>query len=129
MVATARSERGAGSRPATAPIVAGPGGIEGVVIDCTVANVSGDPPPKSKVLSPTVEAAASCTGSASEPAGATAPVEGLRVDTVDSDDPEGVIPPSTVSPAPLGTTDSREMGAFICQGSTPASIESGRVEL
>ena len=117
-----------GSWPATSPLVGVAGGMDGVAIDWTVANVSGEPPPKSKVRDPDDRAAASCTGSASEPAGATAPLAGLMVDTVATDDPEGVMPPSTVSPPALATTDSRDSGALICHGSTPASMEPGPVE-
>ncbi len=94
------------------------------MIDWTVANVFGEPPPKSKVALPIGDAAASWTGAASEPAGATVPVARSMMDTVDREEPDGVMPPSTVRPPVLATTASREIGAFICQGSTPASMEA-----
>lgn len=64
-------------------------------------------------------------GSAKEPAESMAPVLGSMVDTVDNEDPPEVIPPRTVRPPPAATTASRETGAARCQGSTPASMESG----
>ena len=48
IVAVARSERGWGSCPASTPVVGEGGGTDGVT-DWTVANVFGEPPPKSKV--------------------------------------------------------------------------------
>ena len=68
--------------------------------------------------------AASCTGSASEPARATAPLAGLMVDTVASDDPDGVMPPSTVRP-PAWPPPTPVTAGAICHGSTPASMEAG----
>ena len=70
-------------------------------------------------------AAASCTGSASDPAAVTAPVWTLIVDTEVREAPDGLMPPRTAMPVPSGTTASRDSGAPTCHGSTPASMESG----
>jgi hypothetical protein len=53
------------------------------------------------------------------------PVTGSMVDTVANDVPAGVMPPRTVIPEPVATTDSRDSGESSCQGSTPASIDGG----
>jgi hypothetical protein len=124
-VATARSERGWGSWPETADGAAFAAGASGVTTDCTVATVSGEPPPRTYVREPKDTAAASWTPVASRLPAEAVPVVGARVVTPASDVPAGEMPPRTVSPVPAATTDSRERGASSCQGSTPASIDGG----
>ena len=89
--------------------------------------VSGEPPPITRVERPMVVAATSCTGSARTPASVTAPDLGSMVDTEAREAPVGVIPPKTVRSPWWATMDSRETGAASCQGSMPASMESGPV--
>jgi hypothetical protein len=101
-------------------------GREGMATDCTVATVSGEPPPRTYVREPSDTAAASCTAVAKDEPAVMVPVPGTIVETVATELPAGVMPPRTVSPAPVATTDSRESGAPSCQGSTPASIEGVR---
>ena len=96
-------------------------------MDWMPAMVEGDPPPNTRVRLPMDAAAASWTTLASVPATETAPVRGSIVETPDSDDPDGVRPPRIVSPAPLATTASRDMGALSDHDSTPASRDGGTV--
>ncbi len=124
-VATARSDRGWGNWPTTVPVVTVAGGAVGSATAWTVATVSGEPPPKTKVVLPMVAVPASWVGSASVAVGAMAPVPGTMVDTPASEVPAGVMPPSTVRVLPLATTVSRDSGAPSGHASTPASMDGG----
>src|SRR5271165_3753591 len=119
MVAVARSERGCGSWPATAPAPAAEPS------DCTVANVSGEPPPKTYDVAPICAPAPSWTTSASEPAAVTVPFAGSSQDAPLRELPEGERPPRMRSRFPTVTSASRESGAASCQGSMPASSDGG----
>ena len=116
-MAAATSERGWGSSPATRPVPAeGPS-------DCTVANVVGEPPPKTNDVAPSCAPAPSWTTSAREPAALTVPLLGSSQDAVPSELPAGDRPPTIRNRSPTARRTSREIGAASCHGSTPASSE------
>src|SRR5579872_4846987 len=110
------SDRGTG-RVAPAALVGG--------TPCTVATVVGDPPPKTKVPSPSTAAEASCTGVVSAVACETAPELVRTVSVPESDEPAASRPPSTRRSLPFATTSSRERGEGRVQACTPASSEGG----